>query len=75
MINFSTFTENAERAQQLRDKQRDAVDKFKASLQKGKEEYERRNAVDAQNNRRKRVRAKLDAAGVSDDEGDFDDID
>jgi len=75
MINFSTFTENAERAQQLRDKQRDAVDKFKASLQKGKEEHERRNAVDAQNNRRKRVRAKLDAAGVSDDEGDLDDID
>jgi hypothetical protein len=74
-MNFKSFVENAERVQALRDRMKSTQDKFKAGVQKDREEHQRRIAVAAQNEKRKRVRSKLDAAGVSDDEGDFDDVD
>ena len=75
MINFQNFKENAERVQALRDRMKSTQDKFKAGIQKDREEHQRKISVAQQNERRKRVRSKLDAAGVSDDEGDFDDVD
>ena len=75
MINFQNFKENAERVQALKDKMKKTQDNFKAGIQKDREAHQKKIAVAQQNETRKRVRDKLDAAGVSDDEGDFDDVD
>lgn len=73
MKSYTQFSENAERAQQLRQQQLDRAKKFKddgqAAVQKTKDDNERRQM----NIKRAKLRAKMKARGIDDDDGLLDD--
>ena len=73
MKSYTQFAENAERAQQLRQMQLDRAKKLKkegeASVQKTNDDNERRQM----NIKRAKLRAKMKARGIDDDDGLLDD--
>ena len=73
MKSFQQFSENSERAQQLRQAMADRAEKFKkdgqAAVQKTKDDNERRQM----NIKRKRLRDRMAAKGINDDDGLLDD--
>ena len=71
MKSYTQFSENAERAQQLRQQQKDRADSYKASLQKGMDDVKRREM----NAKRAKLRDKMQARGVDDEDGLLDDDD
>jgi response regulator of citrate/malate metabolism len=74
MKSFFQFVENLDRIQQLRDRQNQKIDSLRKSSNDEKERLDQLRLVQAQNEKRRRVRKKLDAAGIRDSEGDFDDV-
>ena len=71
MKSYTQFSENADRAAQLRQQQQKGVDSYKASLQKGMDAVKRRE----ENAKRAKLRGKLNAVGVDDEDGLLDDDD
>lgn len=73
MKSFHQFSENTERVQQLRQAQADRAEKFKkegqAAVQKTKDDNERRKM----NAKRKSLRDRMAARGITDDDGLLDD--
>jgi len=69
MKNYTQFSENAERAQQLRQQQQNRVDSYKKSLQTGIDSVNRREM----NDKRAKLRDKIKAKGIKDDDGLLDD--
>ena len=73
MKSFQQFSENSERAQQLRQAMADKAEKFKkegqAAVQKTKDDNERRQM----NIKRKRLRDRMAAKGITDNDGLLDD--
>ena len=73
MKSFQQFSENSERAQQLRQAMADKAEKFKkegqAAVQKTRDDVERRRL----NAKKKSLRDRMAAKGITDDEGLLDD--
>ena len=69
MKSYTQFSENADRAAQLRQQQQKGVDSYKASLQKGMDDVKRREM----NAKRAKLRDRMQARGIGDADGLLDD--